>query len=93
MATAPDLVLSCIERCGAAVHVPFKILRNDSRLVRELRGVGWFLSVVTPPGGATGKPALAPLCDQCAPKVHHPEVLARARAVLDENSTSRGEAE
>lgn len=63
------LVIMCVERCGAAVELPWEFLNGPNTLMNALRAIGWFLSL----GGArergdttTPNMVFAPLCDGCS---------------------------
>jgi len=69
-------LVMCVH-CGQDVEVPLPF--DCERLARFLARVGWFVSVLTPPGQGPEVPiVLGALCSTCAPTVFPPEVLAVA---------------
>lgn len=70
-----SMLAMCVE-CGQGIELP---LPFDQRgLSYMLAQVGWFISVLSPPGQQIERMVIGPLCGQCAQKVYPPEVYLMA---------------
>jgi hypothetical protein len=70
-----SMLALCVE-CGQGIELP---LPFDQRgLSYMLAQVGWFISVLSPPGQQIERVVIGPLCGQCAQKVYPPEVYTMA---------------
>ena len=73
------LVLRCLECDAKPVEVPFS--DHDAMVDALWRAGEWLLSVVTARLG--GDLAFAPICKECAFRIHGPEVVADVRRQLE----------
>ena len=67
------LLAMCVE-CGQGVELPLPI--DQRALALLLAQIGWFISVMSPPGQGPEVPMiLGPLCTSCAQQVYSPDVF------------------
>jgi hypothetical protein len=66
-------LLMCVQ-CGQGTEAPLPLDRDGVALF--LAQIGWYVSVLTPPGQGPEVPILlAALCPNCAPAIYPPEVM------------------
>src|SRR5581483_1759912 len=66
-------LLMCVQ-CGQGAEAPLPLDRDE--IARFLAQIGWYVSVLTPPGQGPDVPILlAALCAGCAQAIYPPEVM------------------